>query len=944
MTKHEKLLAALKDDLSEYTSIPFWSWNNELDEAELIRQIREFKEASIDAFFMHARTGLKTEYLGEKWFKCVEVCLSEAKKLGMKAWVYDENGWPSGFVGGKLLKDGNYVQKIEYEKKSAFDRNASAVYVSENDMFHRVHASNAKNTDYHCLYIKDCTSFTDILNPDVVTEFIDATHEEYYKRFAGSFGKELAGFFTDEPQYYRYATPYSRILPKAFAEENDGEDVFDGLILLFVDNAESKQFRYKYHALLNKLFTENYYKRIYDWCEAHNCKLTGHITEENNLAGQLGGCAGAMPTYEYEHIPAIDRLCNLIGDGIAPKQAASVAEQLGKEGVLSEMFAVSGWDCDPRRLRGIAEMQYVSGVNMMCQHLSPFSIKGQAKGDYPQFFSTHNIWMRDAKPFNEYFKRLGYILRNTRGCADTLVIHPVRSAASGFLRSNAEKSVSIADADFKNLTEKLTAGNVQFHYGDESIIKMHGAVSNGQFIVGHCSYKYVAVPAMAFLDPHTLTLIEKFTADGGKLCSFSPFVKGNIDVEEIEKKFKFIAVNSDNIVVSHRKGDVGEFLYMFNRSETEGASVTINEHFRVLNLETASLENASKRLTIGALGSAIAVFDKDAENPLQESIARSIDITDKFQFESASHNNLTLDFVQISFDGIKFEPPIFFEAANERLIKQEYSGDLWVKYCFEAESAPSVVSLLLEDLHYDSATLNGVELKLQETDFDVYFLRTDLSGSVQCGKNELVLKLPYFQHPKLKDVLYGKDVGETLLNCVVIDTELASVYIQGSFFVDNSRKIHSAKMTADARFTGKISGLDKLQEKGFAHFAGDVTYSGKLTIDAADTDKQVSLTLKGCYMTAKVSVNGRALPVSVLSDTIDLTGHLHAGENKVTINITSSMRNMFGPHHHVDGDPLWAGHNAFEFRGTWAGDAASDFTKEYNLVDFGLTDIKLILQ
>ena len=33
-----------------------------------------------------------------------DVLAEEAKKLGMQAWAYDENGWPSGFVGGKLLE------------------------------------------------------------------------------------------------------------------------------------------------------------------------------------------------------------------------------------------------------------------------------------------------------------------------------------------------------------------------------------------------------------------------------------------------------------------------------------------------------------------------------------------------------------------------------------------------------------------------------------------------------------------------------------------------------------------------------------------------------------------------------------------------------------------------------------------------------------------------
>ena len=62
-------------------------------------------EMNMRGFIMHARGGLITEYLSEDWFNCVKTCVEEAKALGMEAWGYDENGWPSGFAGGKLLEN-----------------------------------------------------------------------------------------------------------------------------------------------------------------------------------------------------------------------------------------------------------------------------------------------------------------------------------------------------------------------------------------------------------------------------------------------------------------------------------------------------------------------------------------------------------------------------------------------------------------------------------------------------------------------------------------------------------------------------------------------------------------------------------------------------------------------------------------------------------------------
>ena len=59
-------------------------------------------------FFMHSRTGLATPYLGREWMKAVETCTQEAKKLGLEAWLYDEDRWPSGAAGGLVTRDPKY--------------------------------------------------------------------------------------------------------------------------------------------------------------------------------------------------------------------------------------------------------------------------------------------------------------------------------------------------------------------------------------------------------------------------------------------------------------------------------------------------------------------------------------------------------------------------------------------------------------------------------------------------------------------------------------------------------------------------------------------------------------------------------------------------------------------------------------------------------------------
>ena len=212
-----------------YKCIPFWSWNDELDETELVKQVDWMYDNGVGGFFMHARGGLTTEYLGEKWFSCVEACAKRAKELGMEAYMYDENGWPSGFVGGKLLENIENHDRYLTFTIGEYDRNALVSYNITDEKLIRVYQAGGGD-NYLNVYQHYATSTVDILNPEVVDQFLEHTHKEYQKRDTYS----LKGFFTDEPQYYRWGTPYTKMLAPYFEKEY-GEDILDGLGLLFVE-------------------------------------------------------------------------------------------------------------------------------------------------------------------------------------------------------------------------------------------------------------------------------------------------------------------------------------------------------------------------------------------------------------------------------------------------------------------------------------------------------------------------------------------------------------------------------------------------------------------------------------------------------------------------------------------------------------------------------------
>ena len=378
-----ELIRDVSENAITHGGLPFWSWNDKLEEDELRRQIRNMHDIGMNGFFMHARGGLETEYMSDDWYRAINVCIDEAKKLGMEAWSYDENGWPSGFAGGKLLDDPeNFARFLRYQTQDTYPEGEPlAVYVLENNVSRRVSAPVDGATTYHVITVGHDRSYVDVLNKSVIRQFIDVTHEEYKKKIAAAdFGTSMPGFFTDEPQHYRAATPWSQVIPDAFLAEY-GYDLCEHLLKLFVDCEGFREFRFDYRKLVAKLYIESFVKQIYDWCEENGCQLTGHTIEESTISGQLHCCSGVMQFYQYEHIPGIDYLSRPLKKDAMAKQLGSVCAQTGRKKALTETFAMCGWDVTPKELKNIADMQYAGGVNLMCHHLYAYSMRGQRKRD-----------------------------------------------------------------------------------------------------------------------------------------------------------------------------------------------------------------------------------------------------------------------------------------------------------------------------------------------------------------------------------------------------------------------------------------------------------------------------------------------------------------------------------------------------------------------------------
>lgn len=939
------------ENLTDYQSIPFWSWNAKLEQDELIRQIRWMKENGMGGFFMHARSGLKTEYLSEDWMKCTEACADEAEAIGMNAWAYDENGWPSGFAGGKLLDEAENRDQYILHKIGEFDAKATVSYLLDGDKMVRVSDGSAEG-EYLNLYIEIATSTADILNPEVVQKFIDLTHEQYKAHFGEDFSKKIKGFFTDEPQYQRWNTPYTPVIAKYFEEEY-GEDILDVLGLLFVEKEGYRTFRYRYWKGMQALMLRGFASMIYNWCEDNGVELTGHYVEEVTMGYQIMCCAGCMPFYEYEHIPGIDWLGTSSDNELSPKQVGSAAAQLGKKQVLTETFGCCGWNVTPTDLRRIAGFQYVNGVNLMCQHLIPYAEYGNRKHDYPAHYSPVNPWVSEEfKNFNDYFTRLGYILAEGEEQVNVAMLHPIRSAYFDYKRDLEREGFGIADLDRKlwDACRTLSKANVAYHFLDETLMEKYGFVEDGKIGCGKCSYDYLVLPDMYTMDSTTEEFIRRYVAEGGKVLLLGeapsylegePFVydylKTNCTLEEIIEAQPYSVENRDTWIYSTRRViDGDEFLFVVNASKTEAYTQTFNmgaatKSFLKMDLNTYETKRVPLTMTLKP-GEAVALFaDKEEASAVKDLTPYELQFKDaEVRFDE---NYLPIDFVRYSEDGVNFSEKWPCAALFQKLLQDRKEGTLYLKYEFEVREKPETIYLRVEDCGAEAVTLNGTPLtETVPCDIEKHILAYDIAPFVKEGLNEYCVKVNWHESEDVYYALFGENVTESLKNCIVYDSEVEPIYVAGNFgvypvegyFEDDDKRYAGA----DEFYIGKapLKASEPVKE-GLPFLTGGVALKQTVKLDTADT----LLKVKGFYHLAEVKVNGQAAGKLMFDKELDISDYAKAGDNEIEVRFVLGNFNLMGPQHHIAHRDNGVSVDMFELNGLWNGSECEMFHQWYDL-------------
>ncbi|WP_162944893.1 glycosyl hydrolase [Flavisolibacter nicotianae] len=964
------LTKQFKNPGRKYGSAPLWVWNTDVDSGTISQMLREFKQNEFGGVFIHPRPGLITPYLSPQWLALCSYTLKEAKRLDLDVWIYDENSYPSGFGGGhvpdEMPSSYNQGQMLQLTKTTQLPDTAGSFFLClkrEGDRFiditKTVDAEKNKTgkfylykkTFYHNSDWYGGFSYVDLLVKGVTEKFISVTMPAYEKIFGKDFGKSVPGVFSDEPNIEVQDEHSLRWTPDLFGifRSKWGYDLVPNLPSLLEEVGDWKKVRHDYFSTLLVLFIERWSKPYYAFTQKKGLEWTGHYWEHAWPNPNWGPDNMAM--YAWHQRPGIDMLFNQFNEASpgaqfgnirSVKELASVANQLGKKRTLSETYGGAGWEITFKDLKRLGDWEFVLGVNTLNQHLSYMTLKGARKYDYPQSFSYQNPWWPSYGSLNKYFARLSLALSSGKQQNDILVLEPTTTTWMYFNYDKPKQFIRDIGIRFQGFLTRLEKAQVEYDLGSENIIRDHGSVRSGKFVVGERAYGTVVLPyGIENVEASTFSLLQAFGAAGGTILQFSSlrYIDGkpdkrldafyqtqsagfarldSLNTTVIQKRLqnKNLLVEIDepvqgNLFHHQRQMKDGKLLFLANASleqpvsghvKAKGAALIRMDLFTGKNQlypnqskTVASVEAFFQLPPAGSLLLFIPDQKQQGIRQLPDPPKNWKELTAPTAIRPASGNTLMIDFCDLVLGGTILNDFHVYRATDTLFKHFGFAnGNPWntsvqfrdrtlARDTFSAGTGFTATYSFTVGEGVDLSSLKAVVERPQL--WQVYLNGKRLSPR----KGEWWLDRSMQVFTIGNEVQYGENKLALVAPKMTVHSEIEPAYLIGNFALQSAAKGWTLAPPAALTF-------GSWKEQGMPMYGQEVSYTKTINVSANRFYKVRLGRWEGTV--AAVYVNGKRVGMIAYEPyELDISSYLKKGSNTVEVRVTGSLKNLLGPHH-----------------------------------------------
>lgn len=981
------------DDIFRGTD--FWMLNDALTKEGIEKQIAEMKDKGVHSFIARTYIGLKSDYPGPDFMSKMHIIVDTAKKYGLK--VFIQAGYmPEAVVGLPDRSALRYILPVKPEEVG--DRRVFCTH------------------DGYAFVEHDSKTFLDMFDSDAMDYYLKKSYEEMWADFSDEYGKTILSVWVDEPSYNGMHLPFTPVIETLWREKF-GSEFAPEVWKLFYDADDYQTVRYRYRVLLRDLLEDNYFKKVRVWCNDHNLLFSGHLMMEETCGSQITRAGACMPYYKYFDIPGIDVLAgamNWVDDPINPVdpgnvtaenrtlcttslQCVSAARQAGQKHILAEMYGVTTESMTFRDMLCMFDSYAAMGISHRSVHGIFYSLRGRGKRAYPPHVSYYQPYWAKYKNVTDYCARVSEFISEGSTEGDIAILHPLETAYMGWhgrLGERGAGGTEELDRRFYSLIRLLKTNHRDPELCDLATIRDLGRVEKGHFIVGQMSYGTLILPGIKTVTPTFVELLESFARQGGRLIILgsapdmldgvnTPGLADRISslgqtvpdeiallrlLEGDKKQYVLTGKGVQNLFVNRRVTETGLNFFIHNEdcAHEVNALLEVGGEWKAYLCDgfdgritacpaSTDGESTKVRIKIDAGSGIMLAFESGRPDACRPQKARRVlSLESEWKVIPSDPNTLLIDNFAYSTDGVSFSDSLPTVAIQKLLTDADYRGKLILRHEFDSLASVGDVTLALENPLEQELKLDGMPIEMKPSGHfcDDAFECVKL-GRLGAGHHVLEITREFCPLSKFKSSI-------TSLFETQRGVELEPVYLLGSFKVGATPRITrngASVCEPDFRITSALSENDlttgELTIDGFPFYMGRMVLETSFMSGSSHSCKiRVGVMNAGA---GEVLLNGE--PVGDLNRApAEVSGRLKKGENKLSIVLYPTLRNIVGPFHRTRGDigshfgggyanPDAAWLSVDTTQPGWEkrlGTTDSRWTEAYNLTPFGIGEVTVI--
>lgn len=501
--------------------------------------------------------------------------VDEVHRRGLKVWLFDERGYPSGGAGDLVVRESPRSENIgvfrvtvdgrgpvpariglppgarRFVGASIVPRDAGGLRYDlavpatvEED---GVSATGPDGDWTLCAFVERFVRegthaatvgpsfgwqglYPNLLDRDAVAKFIEVTHEAYAQRLGPGAMRRVEAIYCNEPSLKpnwfppgerpsgEAYVPWVASLPETFRAMHGYEliprmgELFDART-----NAYSRV-RLHFYQTVGEIMADSFAGQIADWCQRHGIMLTGHLLSEELICYHPPLYGDFFKQIQRFNLPGADMPILKPEDPAAARFigvrfVSSAARAAGKRDVQTLMDPFLGrWRDEQGRVASVPVDSLLRSVNLLFYNgVNHVTIYGPWD-QYPP---------EDYERFNLYTGRLAALLRGAVNGARVAVYYPIESFQARYRPTpntiwSEQREYWDLQSSVRNLEQMCHDHGLDHNFIDAAALR-RATAGPASLMIGDHRYGVLLMPSMGIVPLDVLETIRRFEAAGGRV-------------------------------------------------------------------------------------------------------------------------------------------------------------------------------------------------------------------------------------------------------------------------------------------------------------------------------------------------------------------------------------------------------------------------------------------